>query len=492
MTRPGRTREGSGETLADRAVASHPRRVRRTPAAPPDPDETVDLPPEPPRLQGPRFLVFVAGAALVTQHLLTGVIATPFFGGEAFVWGNVLGAFLLSLGAGLGLGEGLVWLAGGSPRGPWRLAAAGGALVVAATWGFPWIARRVLDAGPESPWAPAITFALTLALPGAVLASVIPAVLPTAPARSALRRVALALLGGLAGLVLSSWGMRHADESLVWAQLYGLGGGLLLLSLAGLGNPGRALALAVGAALAGAIVQKPSEIQSHEFELALSEAFVLRGCGRYYASSAPEHVLDDTDVKRRLDQARRRLHGDDRKIAILLVVETIRSLGPINVSGEGLSRLLETYLPDSSKPLVLPFVRTIRSVRSDGRSMHFTIARSGQEGIAKFEVPGKAGEPPQTFAILSDFDLTVSTPDDRTTKLEIGPQTLEKAGLFEVNDTIKTPFLCKNVALWIDACLLAIVVENGQDRVIVKAVAQASVGTVQTKVLQAIDKAAVQ
>src|SRR5438552_9774094 len=89
------------------------------------------------RVRGVPVLCFVAGLALVADHLLTGVLAIPFFGAHAFVWGNVLGAFVLSLALGIGGGGVLGWLAAGPPRSPWRLASLSGVLIAAATWGLP-------------------------------------------------------------------------------------------------------------------------------------------------------------------------------------------------------------------------------------------------------------------------------------------------------------------------------------------------------------------
>jgi hypothetical protein len=295
------------------------------------------------------------------------------------------------------------------------------------------------------------------------------------------------MLGGTGGVALCSFALRHADEAKVWAQLYGLGGALLVLGLVGLSGKGRAVGITAIAALCGLVFGAKSEIQKPEYETALSEAFVLRGAGRYYAETAPEHVLSGTDLERHLAQARKRLKGDDKKIAVLLVVETLKTLGPLNLSGSGLRGLLDIYLPPESKPLILPFVEQIAQVQSDGKKLHMKIARSNEDGHAHFKIPGKEGD--QEFEILDDFDLTVLTPNDWTTRLEIGPQVTEKAGLFEFNDTVRTPFRCKHVALWVDASLLSLTVENNTDRVILSASAQASVGKVQQRVLQTVEKA---
>lgn len=493
---PAKAGEASFEcTVADRRGSSHARSVARKKPAEADPDETITYDARP-VVRGARLLCFVSGAALVAHHLLTGVVLTPFLGGEAFVWGNVLGSLIVSLGAGMLGGELIGRLLGGVPRAGFRVLAVAGSLIVLTAWLAPKIARAVLDRDPDAPWNPALVLSAITVLPGVLLASLVPSMIeasvtaesgsPATLSRRATRRFALAMLGGIVGLVASSWSMRHADEAHLWAQLYGLGGGLLVLSLVGLGGPGRALVVTLGAALAGVVLSAKSEIQEERFAAALSEAFVLRGAGRYYAETCPDHVLSGTELERHLAKARKRLQGADKDIAVLLVIETLKTLGPLNLSGSGLRGLLDIYLPAESKPLVLPFVDQIASVQSDGRKLHIKIKRDA-EGHAHFTIPGKNGEV-QEFEIIDDFDLTVLTPNDTTTKLEIGPQIVDKAGVFEFNDTIRTPFKCKRVFAWVDASLLSLTVQNGQSQVAVSASAQASISDVKTKVLQTIEK----
>jgi hypothetical protein len=300
------------------------------------------------------------------------------------------------------------------------------------------------------------------------------------------------MLGGVVGLGVASIGLRHAEETLIWQRLCGLGAALGLLGALGLGTPGRVATGLAGAGLAALLFLRPSEIQGAEFRAALRDAFDQYSAGRYYALTAPPHALSGTELERRLSEARRRLQGADGQIAILVVVETLKTLGPVNVSGQGLHGLLDLYLPSSSKRLVLPFIDQIAGVTSDGRRLRFRIVRSPEDGYAHFKIPGKEGEE-QEFEVRGDFDLAITTSGarDEVTRLEVGPQTLEKAGAFEVNDTLRSPVVCKNVSLWIDACLLSVTVENEPDRVLVKAAAQASIGKVQTKLLQTIDKASI-
>ncbi|MBI3724047.1 hypothetical protein HY251_08870 [bacterium] len=463
-------------------------------------DETVTYVVVP--LRGARLLCLVAGVALVVQHALTGLLSAPFFGGDAFVWGNVLGAFVVSLGVGTGFGDRLGALAGKASHRPWRLLALGGGLVYLATWALPLVARGVLDRDPDSPLAAAMTFAVILALPGSVLASIVPCVIgelgQDGPgdrlriARIALRRFALAMLGGLGGLALASFVLRNAADLRVHLWLYGLGASLVAFALVGLGLYGRAAGCAALLLLGSLSFFEPSEIQTSEFRAALTDVLALRGPGIYYANRAEPHVISGTELERKLDIAKAKLKGNDKKIAVLLVVETLKTMGPLNLSGQGLKSLLDIYLPQQSKPLILPFVDRIESVQSDGRRMRFRIVR-GLDHCAHFKMPKGPAAPGEfhEFTITDDFELNVVVEgkEENITRLDIGPRHVEP-GI--VNDTIKTPFICNNVALgFVDACLLSLVVENGQDQVILRVQAQASVGKIQTQVLQVIEKGAV-
>ena len=96
----------------------------------------------------------------------------------------------------------------------------------------------------------------------------------------------------------------------------------------------------------------------------------------------------------------------------------------------------------------------------------------------------------QEFEILDDFDLDITSEGahEEITKFTIGPQRVE-VGI--INDTIKSPLVCKNVALWIDASLLSLEIENQPQYVFMRAQAQASIGAPQKQLLQQIDKAKV-
>jgi hypothetical protein len=95
---------------------------------------------------------------------------------------------------------------------------------------------------------------------------------------------------------------------------------------------------------------------------------------------------------------------------------------------------------------------------------------------------------PQRILFRKDFEIDMhegGTPTEKLDTLTILPQTTHP-GI--VNDTTETFVVCENVALFLDAWLHAIEVENRTDRVIVRARAQAKIGGVQTQTLQTIDK----
>ncbi|MEZ0229295.1 MAG: hypothetical protein ACAI25_11770, partial [Planctomycetota bacterium] len=189
--------------------------VRRKSAEvePVETDDTVTYDARP-VVRGARVLCFVSGAALVAHHLLTGVILTPFLGGEAFVWGNVLGSLIVALGAGMLLGEVIGRLFGGAPRAGYRILAVSGTLIVVGSWLSPRIARAVLDRDPDSPWAPTLVLGVLTVVPGVLLAAIVPSMIeasaaaetgsPATVTRRATRRFALAMLGGVVGLAASS------------------------------------------------------------------------------------------------------------------------------------------------------------------------------------------------------------------------------------------------------------------------------------------------
>ena len=73
-------------------------------------------------------------------------------------------------------------------------------------------------------------------------------------------------------------------------------------------------------------------------------------------------------------------------------------------------------------------------------------------------------------------------------QLDIGPQLLDKAGLFDVYDRRRTPVMLPNVVLWVDACLLGLTLEDYPEQVVIKATAQGSIGDVQTIEVKALAK----
>jgi hypothetical protein len=444
------------------------------------------------------ILPIVAGAVLASWVVIAGLLGTAFFNAGAAYWANVIGGLALALGFGYGLGDRLGVIGGRSERTPGRLAIAAGAGVTLSAWALPLLARAILDRNPDSRFA-AIFFALgAIALPGTLVATVVGATTqrPVGMDETAIgdrmqrtlpRRFALAMLGSVIGVALASATALGAVSERVYLFPYALGFLLVVAGAIATGAAGRVIAAALVAGLAGLILARPSEIQRRELLAALSEATGDAGAGLYYATSelTPPEVLKGTKLERKLRVERRNV---DREISILLVIETLKRLGAATISGDGLRLTLELYLSDEAMEPVLPFLRRIASIRSNGMG-HFWISilpEPHQDG-ARVTMVTEKGEP-QSILFRKDFELDIK--EERTSTETIDTLTIEPQvthpGL--VNDTIESYVVCENVALFLDAWLHAIEVDNKTDCVIVRAKAQAKIGGVQTATLQLIDK----
>jgi hypothetical protein len=446
------------------------------------------------------LLPIIAGAVLASWVVIAGLLGTPFFNAGAAYWANVIAGLALALGFGYGLGDRLGLIAGQSERTPGRLAIAAGASVTLSAWALPLLARAILDRNPDSRFA-AVFFALgAIALPGTLVATVVGATTqrPAGDVTSMIsrmqrtlpRRFALAMLGSVIGVALASATTLGAASERVYLFPYALG---ILLVVAGgvaTGAAGRVIAAAVVVGLVGLIWARPSEIQRRDLLAALTDASADAGAGLYYATSelTPPEVLKGTKVEKQLRMMRTEQRNVDREISILLVIETLKRLGAMTISGDGLRQTLELYLSDEAMEPVLPFLRRIASIRSDGQK-HFWISIIPQphEDGARVTMVNEKGEP-QRILFRKDFEIELhegGTPTEKIDTLTIQPQ-VTHSGI--VNDTTETYVVCESVALMFDAWLHAIEVENRTDQVIVRARAQAKIGGVQTQTLQTIDK----
>ena len=173
---------------------------------------------------------------------------------------------------------------------------------------------------------------------------------------------------------------------------------------------------------------------------------------------------------------------------MILTLEMLQRLGEVTVTGEGLRGTLELLLDPAGKPFVMPFFEQVESIRSDGKGMlYVTIKRTRGEEGQRFQVPGKAPGDQVEFWFKDDFTIHLIHTGN-IWKLEFGPVEIEHAGIFEVNDTKRTPLRVLNVALWVDASLLGIVIEDHPDQLVLRAVAQGEIGDVQTVDVMAVTK----
>lgn len=443
---------------------------------------------------GPRLLCFAGGAALSAYFLHLGLLFTPFFAAGDFLWASVLAAYLLAIAAGYGVGDLLARLA--SPKeleqsGP-RLAALGGILAIASTYYSPDICRLVLDRDPGWSLAPVVALALASFIPGTLIAASVPSEVRArleqsaskASAQGALRLTGLVVLGGVVGVVLSARSLLSLDEVDVWLRAYLVGALLALLSCCFLSKIGR-IAVPLALLASGSVIAlKPSEIQGAQFAVALELAWKERQGGSvYYQSTATTDRLPEEELARRArEQASREKPG------VIMTCEMLDALGAVSVTGEGLCRSLDLLLQPESKPFLMPMFQQLASVRADGKGiLHCTIKRRrGVEG-APFKIPGEEPGEEVDFLFRDDFTIRMLK-EGQVWKLEFGPVTTVRAGVFELNDTKQTPLRIQNVALWVDASLLGIVIEDHAKQVVIKAIAQGSIGDVKTVEVMAMAK----
>jgi hypothetical protein len=446
---------------------------------------------------GPRLLCFVVGAALSTYFLHMGLLATPFFGAGAFVWANVFACFLLALALGFGLGDLLATVAGPTKTelAAGRLAVAGGLAAWASAYWLPTICRAVLEPNPEWSLAPAVSMAAATIVPGALVAAVIPSELrcrcedegitPHEVARRSLRLLGLMTLGGVVGVIVSGRSFLRVDEADVWKVPYACSVLLCLMGLVFLRTLGRVVTVGVILAATFVMFTQPSEVQSEQYAVGLAKAWEpQKGASSYYLRTTDKALL----TPEQLEEVSASVSQDSEKPGAILACELLLRLGEVTVTGEGLVGSLQLLLPEKSKPYLMPIFHQAESVRSDGNGkLWVRIKRQrGQEG-ARFTLPGT--EPGQNTEFWFRDDFTVQIHHQGSIwRMQFGPLTVERAGVFELNDTYRTPLMLPDVQFTVDASLLGIIMEEHPDRFVLKAVAQGSVGPIQTVEVVATEK----
>jgi hypothetical protein len=448
---------------------------------------------------GPRLLCFAAGAAKAAFFVHLGLLATPFFGSGSFLWASVLGCFLLAVALGYGLGDAMAALAGRVhlDRAAPRLAAAGAVSAWLAAYFLPDVCRMVLERDATWMLAPAVSIAIASLVPGSLMSAVVPSQVRACVgegqdaqqvARSSHRLLGLLTLGGAVGILASGRAVLRADEVDVWLRTYALAALLGLVALIYLRPVGRVVS---GVALLGCLVLSiaaPSEIQTQQFAVALETSWKRgQGAGIYFFRTTHEDLLSDEELRIYTEQVRveEDKHG---KPGAILTCELLEQLGAVSVTGRGLTGSLELLLPADAKQYLLPIFEQFESVRSDGQGLlSVTIKRTrGQEGT-RCRIPGAAPGEYVEFWFRDDFTVHM-VHEKNVWRLEFGPLTIEKAGIFELNDTHSTPVRLPNVKLWVDASLLGIVLEDHPDQVVVKAIAQGEIGDVTEVEVQVLAK----
>jgi hypothetical protein len=291
-------------------------------------------------------------------------------------------------------------------------------------------------------------------------------------------------VGCMGGVLLTAKPVLRADEVDVWMHAYGTGAVLSFFGLALLPNAMRVAGGVVLAAMLALTMTVPSEIQSQQFAVALETAWKKgRGAGIYYKRTHGD-MLDDEALDRLRKEA------DVEKPGTLVTLELLERLGsaPYGADGEGLLRTVDLLTSTKSKPFILPFFRQIQSVQCSGDGiLHVAIKRRRGEEGAKFHVPGEKPGEKIHYWLTDDFTMR-TIHEGSVWKLEFGPLTTTSAGIFEFNDTKQTPLRVQNVALWVDASVLGIIIEDHPDQLVVKAVAQGDIGDVKTVEIRVIPK----
>lgn len=447
------------------------------------------------------LLLFLAGLAIAGAHILVGLLLAPFFGGGPFLWAQVLMGFIASLafGAFIGNSKRLRGRFDSDSTTNWRapndaanfLIGFGGLWIAATPLMLTRVARLVLDADPDNLFAASIITFILLVIPGAALAAAPFAAMRklTHPSLDKPKRcIAAFALGALAGpfavspALLDSEIPTHLNLA-VLGWLPAVVVALQTFSWRGLAG------VAVATALPAIALVEPGELGSLEYQTALRRFFKIP-MGRYYLATAGRRVLRDTEIQKHYEDIVKQLQGQEDPTAagIIVLVETLKEMGPVETTGEGLLQTLRKLLSQDARRYVIPLLEPFAKVSSDGKGrINFVLKPEFRKQVNRFPLSPGPGEEVFKLLLKEDFTL-VLTQRERSTLIRIEPQKVEKASFFEINETYTTPLQIKDVKLFIDAHLLAVIIENNPDRIIVKVRAQGEIGPVVTEVIEVIEK----
>ncbi len=443
--------------------------------------------------------IVAAGAAIACLHAVGGLMLTPFFGASPFFWSNVLASYPVSLSVGIVLGSPL--RRGRSQKSTPRLAVLAGLLLLCVPGALAPLARGVLDHDPDALLAPAVTVFCLITLPSAVAAALLP--LRARGGRTGKRTLIerlvfsegaplfLFAVGSAVGMLVTAPFLLEAGERPVWPSLWLFGVVLCVFGAVGFGRLGRLCTLGAGSALVAAFLTVPAagEVRSFAYRKALRSAWDLR-VGRYYLDTAGRRVLEQTEALARYDELREKItYASDKTVVAVLIVETLKSMGRVELTGEGLQAGLDLHLPEKAKVWAMPLVEQIGLVRSDGHGrIAFSLRQRLEQEPIRVELPTSTGM--LTFLFTGDFYLQIRVADgerESRTFVDIGPVSVEKAGFLETNDSYETPVLLEDVSFFFDAHLLGLTIVTRPDTVTLLARGQGAIGGVKESVIQVVD-----
>lgn len=434
----------------------------------------------------------MAGFALAGSHLLIGLFLTPFFGAGPFLWANVFASFILSLLGGLVLDSSRLQVFFKKERCASHYLLGGSLYLALTPLILSHVTRAVLDSDPDNLFAALISCILLLTVPGTLLTGTLPATIRCSPANKQVKSSQILLTAFLSGNALGIFATCPALLSSKYPALLLLGSmawlPLFFAAWSGRGWP-RVLFTSAGLGLAATLLFAPGELASLEFRAALRRSFKLH-VGRYYLATAGRRVLSDSEIRHEYERISKSLEGkeDPAAAAIIALSRTLKGLGPVETTGDGLAGTLKQLLSESTLRYLLPFLESVDKIISDGKGRISFVIKPTRRGQT-IKIPEGARPEEKVFQIEIKDDFAFAfTQQDQLTMVAVEPEKVEKAGFLEMNETHTTPLKIQDAAYWVDAHLLGCSIDNSKTRIVIKVKAQGSVGAVTEEVVYVVEK----
>lgn len=438
------------------------------------------------------FVVIMAGVALAGSHLLVGLFLTPFFGDGPFLWANIFASFILSLLGGVFIDSSRIQALFKKERCSSLYLLFGSLWLAATPLILTKVTRGVLDSDPDNLFAAILSCLFLITIPGTLLTGTVPAMIRSRPANQQLKSSKLLFPAFLGGNALGVFATCPALLSGQYPALLLLGvlAWLPLFFAAWTGQGWfRFVTLAGGIALAMTLLFAPGELASLEFRAALRRSYKLH-VGRYYLATAGRRVLNDSDIRHEYARISKSLEGkeDPAAAAIIALSRTLKGLGPVETTGDGLAGTLKQLLSEGTLRYLLPFLESVDKIISDGKGRISFVIKPTMRGQTII-IPEGAVPNEKVFKIQIKDDFSFAfTQLEQITIVRVEPEIIEKAGFLEMNETHQTPLKIQDAAFWVDAHLLGCSIDNSKTRIIIKVKAQGSVGAVTEEVVYVVEK----